>query len=208
MLRIGSNNVIWVQLNPCSDLSGKSLSMAKEQNFQIQKELALWCSQCLQRICGTKRVFLSSFYIPSSRSRNYEWLSSFCICPHYYRIRWRCIVQTWRGNSWVFHDTSVVESLRKKHKIKDPRSAPSKPPGNVKDNQSNAPAQNRLTGNKRIYPPSTPVRLEKNQAPRNDQRICLGSPLPSKIKATKCKLHPIWKRKIIQLLQCKTLMRK
>ena len=110
--------------------------------------------------------------------------------------------------SWVFHDTSVVESLRKKHKIKDPRSAPSKPPGNVKDNQSNAPAQNRLTGNKRIYPPSTPVRLEKNQAPRNDQRICLGSPLPSKIKATKCKLHPIWKRKIIQLLQCKTLTRK
>ena len=79
MLRIGSNNVIWVQLNPCSDLSGKSLSMAKEQNFQIQKELALWCSQCLQRICGTKRVFLSSFYIPSSRSGNYEWLSYFCI---------------------------------------------------------------------------------------------------------------------------------
>ena len=40
ILEIGSNNAIWIQLNPSSDLSGKSLGMAKEQNFQIQKEPA------------------------------------------------------------------------------------------------------------------------------------------------------------------------
>ena len=32
----------------------------------------------------------------------------------------------------------------------------------------------------------------------------LESLLPSKIKAAKCKLHPVWKRKIIQLLQSET----
>ena len=42
-----------------------------------------------------------------------------------------------KNKSQVFHDTSVVKNLRKKHKIEDPRSTPNRPTGNMKVDQLN-----------------------------------------------------------------------